>query len=283
MSYSYISVDVLKGTGALNVTSTAHDARLRQLAESVSRGIDRYDGRVLHPHTRTLYLDGPGGTTFITPDIIAVTSLKEDSNGDGTFDTTWATADYHLAPYNADPTNDWGGPYRKLLVNAASTGTQEEFLRGQRNYEIVGTFGYISVTEDTGRSLSGSHDATATSLVLSGTPEGAIGIGDVLSIGTASEQLYVTGIGSGAGTTITVERGVNGSTAGSHGSGDTISAYQHPEPIREAALIQCARLWQRRNSGFASEVGFDTGTMMVFRNMDPDVKQMLNPYRRLRV
>ena len=62
-----------------------------------------------------------------------------------------------------------------------------------------------------------------------------------------------------------------------------VSVVQYPGPIVEAALMQASRLWARRNSAFASEVGFpDSGQMTRWRGgFDPDVKDLIKPYRRI--
>lgn len=279
--YNYISVETLKGTAALNIassTGTDFDFRLREIGESITRTFDAYMSRVIHPMTRTMYFSGDDSTKLLVPDLVALTTLKEDTNDDGTFETTWGTADYILSPFNADPTSDWGRPYTSVLVSLKTGATQDVFLAGVRNYELTGTWGWRSVTVATGRGCSASIDSTATAIAVNGTLAGAIEIGMTLLVD--SEQVYVRAHGSG--TSITVDRAVNGSTAGTHGSGSAIRAYTYPEPIVEAALIQAARLWQRRNSGYAGTIGFpDSGVMMVFKKIDDDVRLMLNPFRRL--
>ena len=283
MGYTYITVDVLKGTGALNATSTAYDTRLRQLGEGISVAVDNYVNRTFQPLVGTKLFSGDGGTFLDVPDLVAVGTLLEDNNGDGTYNVEWGTNDYFLEPHNADPTSERGRPYTLLQVSDRTNGTQDVFLDGIRNYNIDGTWGYISVTKNTGRTPSGDIDSTATSIDLDGTAAEAIEVGMTIQVGT--EQMYVEAIGSGTGTSVTVERAVNGSTAGSHGSTATISSFTYPGPVREAVLIQTARLWKRRESAYASQVGIpESGQMSVWTTgLDPDVKVMLAPYRRFTV
>jgi hypothetical protein len=235
--HSYVTVTTMNGTGVLNLPGTAYDTRIRQFSEGISHQIDTYLGRVVHPRTGTFYFDGHGNNILTVPDLISVTSLKEDNNGDGTFDTVWDADDYLLYPRNALPTQDYGRPYNTVYVNPSSNGTQDEFLAGLNRYEIIGTWGYIDVRLD--------------------------------SI-------------NAAGTALTVLRGQNGSTIGTHADNQDIGYYTYPAPILEAAIIQAARIWKRKDSGFASEVGLDSAP--VWRGgFDPDVKQLLNPFRRLKV
>jgi hypothetical protein len=72
-------------------------------------------------------------------DLVSVTTLKTDEDGDGVFERTWATTDYFLYPYNAAL---YGAPYTQIkrTVNGAYY-----FPRFGRYVQIVGTFGYSVV------------------------------------------------------------------------------------------------------------------------------------------
>jgi hypothetical protein len=208
--------------------------------------------------------------------LIAVASIKEDDNGDGSFDTTWATTDYVLAPYNADPTDQAGRPYQWIEVSQKSNGTQDEFWAGQRNYQIVGTWGYIAATLQLGLVVSSSLDATATAFVLSGSSSGTVEAGMTVRVGT--EQIYVL---SSTGTVATVRRGQNGATSSVIASGSAIHVYQYPQPIVEAVMMHAGKLYKRGQAAYASQAGAPDGAFTVFSGgMDQDVRQMLNQYRK---
>lgn len=277
MTNAYVTVDTIKGSSGLNITvGTVHDDRLLRLAENLSRKIDRETNRFFYSKTETKTFDGDGEKTLFVPDLIAVTTLKEDSNNDGTFDTTWAVADFLLEPHNAAPTadTDESRPYTDIRVNPRTNGSQDAFLNGVKNYEIIGTWGYRAVTEDSGENGTLS-DGTGTSLTTNGT---TIEIGQTLLI--ESEQVYVTDYSEAGGTRIaTVERGVNGSTGTAHTDED-LNIVRYPGEIEEACFIMVARLWKRKDSGFASEIGFpEAGQMIAFRGgFDPDVKELLSGY-----
>ena len=85
------------------------DDELFQLLIAVSDWVDHYCNRHFYPRTQTLEFDGGGGQLLV-PDLISVTSLKEDSNSDLSFDTTWATTDYWLIAYNSEPTSSGAHP-----------------------------------------------------------------------------------------------------------------------------------------------------------------------------
>ncbi len=283
MPYAYVTVEEIKSTAVINTTSTAHDARLGSLAQHITTQIDRFTNRRFQSLIEVRYFDGNAKTALVVSDLIAVPTngLKEDSNGDGTFDTTWNANDFHLTPHNAAPTSDWGRPYNSIRVNPASIGTQDAFLGGFRNYEITGTWGWSAVLTTLVVVLSGDHNSATSTLLISGTPGGTIDTGDTILLGT--EQMFVDAVASSTNQ-ITVTRAVNGASAGSHGSATEISVYRYPGPIVEACLMQSIRFWTRRNSGFSDESGFqETGRRIQVRGLDPDVKEMLASYRKIAI
>ena len=82
--------------------------------------------------------------------------------------------------------------------------------------------------------------------------------------------------------TLTVVRGVNGTTAASHSGGAAIDIYEYPGPIVEATIFQTGRLWRRKDSAFSSATGFpETGRANVSNRLDPDVMLLLGQYRKL--
>ena len=278
MALTYVTVDTLKGTGALNIAGTSYDARLRVLGEAISRQIDRFCNRSFPPLTETRTFDGDNAKELLLPDVISVTTLKEDTNEDGTFETTWAAADYIKYPLNAQPTADWGGPFTSLRVSPKTGGTQDEFLAGIQMYEIAGTWGYRYVTREIGLTGTMANGTTGT-LTLSGRADGTLEVGHLLAIGT--EWLYVT---AWDGTAATVRRAQNGST-GTAQTGATIKIVEYPNEIVEAALIQVARLWKRKDSAFAGDVGMTEAGQMVteLRGLDRDVRELLSPFRRFAI
>lgn len=280
MPHAYVTVTLLKGTGALNIDGTAYDTRLRQLAEAVSQEIDRYCNRTFQPWDGTLFYSGDGGTLLLVNDLISVGTLSEDDQMDGTFDTDWASDDYYTLPFNAQPTSEWGRPITALQVSEKSDGTQDAFLRGNRRYRIIGTYGYIDVTRDSGAQSSGTTGTGTTFTVNTAGVEPGMML--LIGSGTARERVYVTGTPATYSGTLTVLRAQYGSTSSNHATTLTLNYFVYPQAVQEAAFIQVARLWQRRNSGFANTVGLpETGMITTFRGLDDDVKRLLNPYRRL--
>lgn len=102
--------------------------------------------------------DGGGSTQLLVPDLISASSLKEGSNGDLSFDDTWAISDYWLLPYNSAPLQHWCGSY--TAVKARTNGAKAEgFTACEQNIQITGIWGYLQYREDSGTDL---NDASMT-------------------------------------------------------------------------------------------------------------------------
>ena len=118
-------------------------------------------------------------------------------------------------------------------------------------------------------------DAATTSVTVSSRTD--VEAGHTILID--SEQMYVQSYSSN---TLTVVRAVNGTAAASHGAASPIDIYEYPGPIVEAAIIQTARLWRRKDSAFSGSAGFpETGQVRVASGLDPDVRFLLGLIRKL--
>lgn len=131
--------------GITGVSDTADDAVLEAVVESVSRAIDDFCGRRFYAATQTRYYSAKSGRRLLVDDLLSVSSLKTDDDGDGTHETTWAASDYHLAPYNAQLDSP-AQPYWRIEV---SEGGDYWFPVGvRRGVEIVGSWGFSASTPD---------------------------------------------------------------------------------------------------------------------------------------
>jgi hypothetical protein len=278
MPNAYVSVDTLKSSSVLNITGTSDDTRLRTLTESVSRVIDRYCNRHFYVLSAARKFDGGGNLTLLVPDLVSVDAggLKTDDDKDRTFETAWATTDYLLLPSNADPTtagNPESRPYTAIEVDV-DAGAKSEFAVGRQTVQVTGQWGWWRHLKRASETANTVADASTTSVTVSSRTD--IEAGHTLLID--SEQLFVE---SYSADTLTVVRAVNGTTGASHSSGSTIDIYQYPGPVIEAAIIQMARLWRRKDAAFAPSVGFpQTGQAGVSGGLDPDVTLMLGQYRK---
>ena len=279
MSNAYFSLDTLKSASVKDITGTGDDARLRTLLENVSRQVDRHCNRHFFTLAATRKFDGDGGTSLLIPDLISVDSngIKTDDNKDRTFEATWAASDYLLLQSNADPTsasNPLSRPYTEVEVDV-DAGTKSEFPAGRETVQIAGQWGWWRHLMRASETANSIADASTTSVTVSSRAD--VEAGHTILID--SEQMYVR---SYSANTLTVVRGVNGTTAASHSAGSAIDIYEYPGPIVESVIMQAARLWKRKDSAFAGVTGLpETGQARVSRGLDPDSTMLLGQYRKL--
>lgn len=150
MANGYIELDDLKS--ALQIQDDDLDVRLDRVIESASRAIDKVCRRKFFRETLTVYLGAErrhrvdpfserrvaGLHSLAVGDLISITTLKTDDDGDRTFETTWdAARDYYLAPVNAPNVPK---PYSHIEIDAANG--RYSFPAGLKGVEIIGTWGY---------------------------------------------------------------------------------------------------------------------------------------------
>ena len=281
MTNAYVDLDTIKGGGGLSITGTAQDAALRSLLERASRAVDRASNRHFYVLVATRTFNG-GGRELLVPDLVSIDTdgLKTDDDQDRTFETTWASTDYLLAPANADPangSNPASRPYTNVMVDTEA-GSKGAFPAGRRTVQIAGQWGFWRHTVDSGDTVQ-DNPLSASAATLNVTDGTSFAVGQTLLI--ESEQLSITAIASNA---LTVQRGVNGSTAASHAQSTAISIFQYPAEVVQATLMQAIRWWRRKDSAYGGHLGFpQVRPESAVPGVDPDVAQMLYPFLRLPV
>jgi hypothetical protein len=56
-----------------------------------------------------------------------------------------------------------------------------------------------------------------------------------------------------------------------------------PEPVTQATIIQASRIFKRYDSPLGVAGFGDLGAIRVSRYLDPDMAQLVEPYRRMRI
>lgn len=246
---------------------------LWELLMAVSDWIDRYCNRHFYPLTETRYfdLDKEVQTLELNGDLIAVTTLKDDKNQDGTFEDTWASDDYHLLPHNAAPTSHWGRPYTHIANTelSGSTNNYSGFPPGQKVIELAGKWGYREHKEDSGSDINEGAQFSSSDTTLTVDDGTDFRVGQTILI--ESEQLLITAISTND---LTVVRGINGTTAAAHDDNTDVYILRWPPAIERACLIQASRIYTRAS---------DFQPAFVDAELDTDVRMLLAPYRRLTV
>ncbi|MDD5512070.1 MAG: phage head-tail connector protein [Dehalococcoidales bacterium] len=119
----------------LDITEDTKDHVIQPLIEEAKIHIDNYCKREFDTTSETRYFDGSASPLFID-DLVSVTTLKLDEDGDGTFEATLTTDDYILYPLN---------DYPKTMVKVNPNGDYGGFASGiKKGVEINGSWGYAS-------------------------------------------------------------------------------------------------------------------------------------------
>lgn len=120
---------------------TEEDVLLASIITASSRAIDNFCGRRFYSTTadETRYFE-TDDTEYLFPgiDIISITSLKTDDDGDRTYENTFDTDDYDLYPENASLDSL---PYSWVRI---AVDGDYSFPSAPRGIQIVGKFGYCA-------------------------------------------------------------------------------------------------------------------------------------------
>ena len=130
----YITMEEVKAE--LNIEDDEKDFILYSHIIRASDFIDRYCNRSFSQATEARYFDGCGEPLFID-DLVSVTTLKLDEDGDGVYESTMAVTDYELEPYNEVP---------KRQIRLSSNSDYGSFASGiRKGVELTGIWGYSAV------------------------------------------------------------------------------------------------------------------------------------------
>lgn len=248
-------------------TVTAKDDKLDQCIARASRFIENYTGRRFIPWTGTKEFDYQGPSDiFLGEDLLSVTSLVHNDGVD-----TIAAADYFLYPLNA---LDEDRPYLNIEVLLT-----DDYLvyddTHQSAIAITAKWGYCEIKREC---VSLVNDAAFSDVVTSFTADdgGDLEIGQTILIDT--EQMFITNIVTN---TISVERGMNGTTAAAHVNDSIIYILEPPEEIRDACEIIAARLFFRSSAAWADSVGGGEAVTRYKSGHPEEAMGILKRYRRM--
>ena len=140
LTNAYTTLAALKSR--LHLAGSEQDGRLESTITTASRQIDQHTGRRFYAASETRYYSALSPYFIHLPDdLLSVTTLKTDEDGDRTFEVTWSSGrDYYLWPDNA--TLD-GRPYEVIRVDIPN-GLYAFPTTVQRGVQVVGSFGYCA-------------------------------------------------------------------------------------------------------------------------------------------
>ncbi len=165
----------------LGLTDSSQDYMLDRALQSASRWIDRTLGRRFFTTSsdEIRYFTACEAYWYLElDDLLSVTTLETDANGDGVYETVWTvTTDYWLGPRNA-PLD--GLPY--TCINKTAWGGRYSFPAWQDAIKITGKFGYCTLAN-----VPPQIRDLCLSLAESGA--GAVGGGDLVIPGVQSYKI----------------------------------------------------------------------------------------------
>jgi hypothetical protein len=139
---AYLTNEQLKATLELTGTTFAEDD-VTAAIEAASRGIEGACNRRFYPDSdanQVRHYTPQTGSTCLIDDLITLTSLKVDRNGDGTYEETWTLNQWFvLEPNNADSD---GRPWTRATVNLVWGRALPPW---PRSVEVTGKFGWAAV------------------------------------------------------------------------------------------------------------------------------------------
>lgn len=259
----------------LGITGTTDDSRLLAYLEGASRVIDRFCNGHFYIKSETQYYDG------IVPlqinDLLSIDTngLTTDEDGDATFENTFATTDYILYPLNTFP---------KTKIELSADSDYGNFGYPKKGCSIAGKWGYgdgISATPytDSGDSTGDNLSDTATTCDVTDADTFSPGQTILLS----SEQCYISGYDT-TNDTITIVRGVNGTTAVGHNAGTGIYIYDYPADIEQACLALAETAYDtRKTHGYKSERLGDYSYTLAESSIPNPIRSSLFPFKRLNI
>lgn len=143
----YCTPEMLKGRKG--ITDTHDDVEILGACRAVSRWIDRrYCQRFFYRQTATKTFTAIDLYCLPIPDLVSITTLKTDVDGDGTYETTWAVGDRQLLPVNAAVELE-PEPYTEIAAVGALTFPVVYGAPGLRTnrVQVEGVWGWPEVPE----------------------------------------------------------------------------------------------------------------------------------------
>jgi hypothetical protein len=259
---TYATLDALRNRFGLASTDTGDDARLLDKLRQAASQLDRYTGRSFAPLVATRKFDYQDRKTLIFRgfDLLSLTSI---TNGDG----TTVIDPSAIIPLGGDVGPIWGVELNLTLAYFYYLTTKTRCI------QVAGIWGwhddYASAWKSSGDSIPGGGiTSSATSFTVTSvsgadawnlTPR--FQVGQLLRVD--SEYISVVGVNSGTNT-LTVVRGVSGSTAATHTAGTAISVYVPPADIVEIALRWAGWLYKSEDAGDYGSMSGGAGSGGVF-------------------
>lgn len=268
---TYATLKEIRENIGLTSSETSDDSLLLRQLNAASREIDRAANRFFFSKNATFIFDGTSAERLVVPDLLSVSTLKGDLDGDGAFDDVTLTegTDFRLRPNNKFP---------KTEIELISTRSYS-FPTSKASIELVGVAGYgDGESADPWSTAVASNTATTSD---ASTKTVSVSDGDDFSVGETllldgSEQVYIESI---ATNDLTVERAVNGTTGATH-AGVTIQRAKYPDNIRQFTLELALIFFSNRDAGGEQSERIGDFSYSLFPNAQKRIETVVFNFRR---
>lgn len=280
---SHVKRDI-GGVGALSNTSDTVLGIL-QAVEDVSREFESETGRSFAATLKTIHIQRHQRACpdhlWLPEDVASISSLTVDNDGDGTYELTLVEDTDYWAEREVD--GDSNTPIVRLVLNPdAATVQLSSWPTRYRAVRLTGFCGYSNERESTLTTTAEAVDDTETAIdVVNGS---LIDPGDTISFDSDDEQCEVLSV---SGNTITVTRGINGTTAAAHANGATVYRRRYPRRVENAVKERAVGMRWDTQMGHAAAISLggetDAGGVSASRASYARWRRTVASYRRWEV
>lgn len=271
---AYCGVETLRR--ATGYQDASRDSVILQHLLGASRDFDRDTLRRFFPYTGMNAYRWPplhisaSWEQWTEEDLLSVSLVQVAAAGIGAVPVT--LTHYYLEPQFAGP------PYNRLEVDLSSADVFQSGPTPQRSLQITGQWGYTSTTRAAGTLGAAIASPSATTITIS--DDTLIDQGDVLLID--SEALFVDAPRNGP-LTLTVQRGVNGTTAATHLNGAPIAKYVAPADVQRVVRADAILSFQQDLASWGRVIGAgDLAVEAQGKAMQTMRQRVVSHYRRAR-
>lgn len=139
----YTALATLKTRLGIGISDTTDDATLEAIVTAVSREIDDFCQRRFYVVAETRYFTARRSDQLLVDDLVSITTLSTDADGDRTYEDVWAAADFDLYPYNAQLESQ---PEPYWRVDVTPEGAYRFPVGVEKGVKILGAYGFSSTT-----------------------------------------------------------------------------------------------------------------------------------------
>jgi hypothetical protein len=135
----YCTLEQVKAALALPSSNMVNDLAIDDLIDAISRAIDEACDTQFFASTQTRHYTAEYPWALLVDDLLALTSLRTDADGDGVYELTWSASDFLLSPLNAQSSST-PRPYWQVATRIS--GARIFPIGVPAGVEIVGSWGF---------------------------------------------------------------------------------------------------------------------------------------------